>query len=550
MVKDVAGTRGAGFQGRLASKIVVVVGSQGVGATLGYAALLAIGRFYSPGAYGAYLFAVSLIGLASTLFQLGFTQAHQRQLAQGLPLRDALGVYARIRSLLLLGMAIAVAAGLWVWLGLLDQTFTDSTSLSLIIVLLASGIIVGLRKIATDTWLAQGRVHRSEWCNTVDSVTYAAVVVLVGLGLGSAQGRWSPMPWLGEAVADTLGLVGTADVFTLGLYIAVGHFAGKIAGISLATFWWLRDRTEIGPWNPGLAREYRAFALPVALTSVLALVLQHTDVLMLGFFWTTKEVGWYGAAQKIANIALLANVALRGLLMPYFASLIKQGDHDRAVQVFRQIERFLLFAVIPGAIAMMIWAEAGIHIAIGDGFLGGAPALRWLAAWTLVAAMNMPVRARQMAAGETDILVRASIINVFVNVILNILLIPTSILGVPLAGLGAEGAAMATFSASLTAYLYGRFFVSRGLGVRFVDAAQVRMFLAALVPLAVWGWLAMRLPATAYDRVWELGAIGVLGTAVYVLALWLVKGLGADDLALVRRALNPGNISKEVRGRE
>lgn len=548
---DEAAPHSGGFQGhsRLGNKVALIVGSHGLGSLLGYAALLAIGRFYAPGAYGAYLFAVSVVGVFATLFSLGFTQAHQRALARGLSRSDALGVYVRIRAMLTLAMVAAITFALWVWIGLLGNGFTDATSLDVIIIILASSLIAGGRSVATDTWVAEGRVHRAEWCNAVDSLTYAGIVVLVGLGFGAASGGWIPLHGLGSNIASLLDLPAKPGVLVLGKYIALAHFSGKIAALGLTLVWWLKDGTRIGAWDPKLASDYRAFALPVALTGVIALVLQHTDVLMLGFFWTTREVGWYGAAQRLANVALLANMAIKSVLMPYFASLLGRGEDVRAMNAFRLVERFLLLAVIPLAFAMIIWAREGIHIFVGDGFLGAAPALQWLAAWTLIAAMNMPVRAKHMAAGHTDVLVRAVTLNASLNVVLNLILIPRSIMGVPLLGLGAEGAALATFASSLVAYVYNRHYANARFHIPFIDRAQIRMFAAGAVPLGLWIALRATLAPTAYDRVWELVGIGAVGGLAYFAALWLVKGIGPADIRLLLRTLHLGELGKEVRGR-
>ncbi len=539
-----------GFQGhsRLGNKVAVVVGSQGAGAILGYVALLAIGRFYAPGAYGAYLFAVSLIGLAGTFFQLGFTRAHQREVGGGVPADRALGVYVRIRLALLGAMIVTIAGALASWFGL-GKGFTDSTSLEVVIIILASSVLAQLRHIGTDTWTAQGRVHRAEWTNFVDSMAWAASIAVIGLGLAHAEGRWHPLPGLGEWIATSLSLPAAPGIMDLAIYIALGHFLGKVVALSMAAYWWVRDSTHIGSWDSALAREYRDFAFPVALTSMLLLVLQHTDVLMIGFFWTTREVGLYGAAQKLANIALLANIAVRGLLMPYFTSLMRKGEGERALRAFRQIERFLLLGVVPVAIAMMIWAEEGIHIFVGDGFLGAGPALQWLAAWTLIAAMNMPVRAKHMAAGHTQILLRAAGINVAVNIVLNLLLIPGTLFGMPTAGLGPEGAAIATFASSLVAYLYNRMHARHMFGVQWIDLAQVRMLAAGLAPAAIWMWMHAGLPATAYDRVWELLTIGIIGGAVYLVIVLFLRGLRKEDLGLLQAAMHPGRVFDELRGR-
>lgn len=540
-----------GFQGleRLGQKAGILFGGHGMGALLGFVALLAIGRYYAPEAYGAYLFAVSLVGIVSTLFQLGFNQAHSREVARGVDVARALGVYLRIRLALNAVKIVVVLAALGIWFGLLDRGLTDATSLQVVVIILASSILVNIRNVASDTWTGQGRVHRVEWTRFIDSVVYAGSIVVVGLGLGAASGRWVPLPGVAGWVADVLALPADATGLVVAQYVAMGHFLGKVAGITITAVWWLRDKTEVGPWDGALANDYRRFALPVALTSILALVLQHTDVLMLGFFWTAREVGWYGAAQRLANVALLAAISFRGLLMPYFASLFSRGEDERAMRAFRRVERFLLVAVVPAAVAMIVWARQGLHIFVGNSFLDAAAPLRWLAAWTIVSAMNMPVRAKHMGAGYTGILVGASILNVSANVVLNLLLIPESLLGIPLAGMGPEGAAIATFASTTLAYAWNRIQAARLYGIPLVDRAQVKLAAAGVAPAAAWMWMRGALPASAYDRFWELMAIGMAGMAVYGAALWLVKGLRRDDVQLLARVFHPRELLREARGK-
>src|SRR5688572_10336767 len=95
--------------GTAGRKATLVLLSNLVGAALGYASLLLIGRYFAPDSYGAYLFAFGVTGLVAVISNLGLGLAHQRHIAQGIDPGRALGVL--IRLLLLVAVpTLAVAA--------------------------------------------------------------------------------------------------------------------------------------------------------------------------------------------------------------------------------------------------------------------------------------------------------------------------------------------------------------------------------------------------------------------------------------------------------
>ncbi len=536
-------------EGNAARKAVFVLASQVAGSGLGFLVLLAIGRYYAPAAYGSYLFAVSLLGLVATTFRLGYDQAHTHLIAKGIDPAKALGVYLRIRTRLILLMVTLVLLALATWTQVLGRSFTDATSLQVIAVIFVGSILSQIRHAGDAHWLGQRRVHRVEWCNFVDTLAFATGVIGLGLAVAHASGRWTPLPGLSALAADVLGITQRPRVAELALYLAYAHLAGKVAAAGLNAIWWMREKAHVGPWDPETAKAYTRFALPVAFTGVLAVVLQHTDVLMLGYFWTSREVGLYGAAQKLSSLAVLGSMALRPVLFPHFSGLLGRGDKEAAMRAFKRAERYLLLFVLPFAIPMVAVARPLLHIAVGDGFLSAAPALRWLALWAVVMALNMPLRAKHMGAGDTRTVLRAVILNVSVNVALNLVLIPRSLLGIPLAGMGAEGAAIATFSSTLAAYMYNRWSARDSFTLPLFDGVQVRMLAAAAVAVAGLLWFKAVAPLGAYNRFWELGGLVVGSWLVYLVLLVALRQLGRDDIRFLARAMRPLGLMDEARGR-
>lgn len=525
-------------------KAAVVLLASLAGAGLGYLSLLLIGRYVAPAAYGAYIFALSATGLLALLSNLGLGPAHQRHVAQGVPLDRALGVLVRIRLGLGTALLLLFALGYAAWSAARGRPLTDATTPALLGLAVALHVISGVRQVLLDTWQGQQRVHRVEAVKTADTLLGVLFLANLALLLAHLQGRWEVVPGVGAAWARLLGLDGPPGPEQAALLVAACFLVPKALTLAGAWAWSWRDRVSLGPWDGALARSYLAFAFPLAASGALVLVVQYTDTLMLGYFWTAREVGLYGSAQRLASFCLLGATAVGAVLFPRFASLHALGDRAAQDLTFDRAERYLLLLTAPVAAAMVALPREGLHIAVGDAYLEAAVPLRLLALWALVTATAMPLGSRFMGEARTRLLVRSAGLNAGLNVLLNLALIPEW--G---AGMGPEGAALATLVSTSVFYVYLRWEGRRHHGLSWVDRHQVRILaVGALVGLGWWAAARWAGPA-AFDRAWELAGWGAAGLAVYAAALAAAGELKARDLAFARRILHPRELLREMRGR-
>lgn len=525
-------------------KATLVLLANAGGAALGYLALLLIGRYFHPASYGAYLFAFGLTGLFALVSALGLGTAHQRQVAQGLDPGVAMGVLLRLRLLTGAAAAALFLAAYAAWTVLKGEAFTDASTPLVVLLVLLLQVLSGARQILLDTWIGQQRVHRVEVVRLVDTALSVLLLANAAALLAHLQGRWEVLPWLGSFWARTLDMEAAPGLGDAALLLVGCYLLAKIATLALAWLWSLRDRIRLGPWDGALARSYLRLALPFALMGALTLVLQSTDGVMLGFFWTAHEVGLYGAAQRLSGVALLAGLAVGGVLFPRFAQLHAQGETGKEQATHAKAERYLGLLCVPLAAAMVALPAEGLHVLVGDAYLGAAAPLRILALWAVVATLAQPLMARFMAAGDVRLLMRATALNAGGNVLLNLLFIPEAGLG-----LGPTGAALATLLSTMAMYAYLRVVAHRRLGLAWTSATQVRILSAGLLLVAA--WLAARDLAgpEAFARAWHLAGWGLAGLALDVAALLALRELHARDLEFLRKVAHPSALLAELRGR-
>jgi len=115
--------------------------------------------------------------------------------------------------------------------------------------------------------------------------------------------------------------------------------------------------------------------------------------------------------------------------------------------------------VFPVVILMVMLAEPIIHILLSDSYMPALSVLQILPFFVLMEAFSRPYVSKFQGMNMPHITRNRVIIMVFVNIFLNLILIPKDIqsIGINCAGLGATGAAIATVCSYFIGLLYARF---------------------------------------------------------------------------------------------
>lgn len=523
-------------------KASLVLAGQAVGAGMGYLIILLVGRYIEPAAYGAFAFALAIFGFLSIVTSLGFGEAHVHFIARGVDPLRALAVYTRVR-LALVTTAVAIAAVVLLFLS--GTTLLTDTTVPILAAALAIQTIGNLRQVAFDHWMGQERVNRVELARTFDTSLALIGVAVLGLALAGSRGRWTPVgpvaPWL----ADVFGIPpGGMPAFEVGFAFALAYLVAKAISLLPVAWWWGRDRLRIASWDPALARQYVSYALPLALAAAPAVVLTYTDTVMVGFFRSDAEVGHYGVAQRLTQVAVLASLAVATPLLPRFSALLQSGDKAEARRILHMSERYLLLLAMPVAAVLATLPGPALHILVGDQYLGAAGPLRFLAVWAVVFAATTPARAKVLGSGQASANLIAGLLAVGLNVPLNLLLIPR--FGFDLGG---TGAAIGTVVATIASGAYLRHRMQRDLGVPAWDGVLFRLTIAAAGASLFW-WVSWTYLPETFGRFWQFAAWSLAGALVFAGLAALMGMLGREDLRILTRLASPASLLRELGGRK
>ena len=173
--------------------------------------------------------------------------------------------------------------------------------------------------------------------------------------------------------------------------------------------------------------------------SVFATLYWRIDVLMLSELRPVSDVGYYGAAYRLLEVAMVLPQSLSMSLYPQIAAA-SHNNPEALRNLGRAALRYLTVFSLPAAVCITVLAEPGLRLLYGKGFEVAAPTLAVLI-FTLVPYGAVRYNAYVLvAANRQRIDLWLNGLLTAVNVLLNLVLIPRY---------GHLGAAAATLTAIL-----------------------------------------------------------------------------------------------------
>ncbi len=348
--------------------------------------------------------------------------------------------------------------------------------------------------------------------------------VLTVAALSATQGFRSMRAFsiVGLIFEPALRLALTGVLLALGLGLRGAMIAMVVAGTAAALWavlWLWRMLRVDGAHPPRYAvREISRYAAVSWVTSVAAQGLLWADVVILGAFLASDQVGVYQVATRLVTLAALAVNPLNSSFAPRAADLWRRCDLAVLSRTYQATISWMLRISIPAFVALSVFPKELLRV-FGGGFAGGSAVVLIFVWGQLVDSATSTSAVLLNMAGRNVLSMLDGLAVLALNIALNILLIPRW---------GIEGSAFA-WAAALVAIGLLRMFQVRTVVTGFpFQPAALRGFVAGGVALAV-GLLVSRTTDSAVGTALGLLLIG----ASYVAALvWF--GFSEDDVSVLR----------------
>ncbi len=235
----------------------------------------------------------------------------------------------------------------------------------------------------------------------------------------------------------------TFSAFALAIFITVSIETYIIFG--------LKKTTEIISFTPiSLLKT----ASPLMFSGLLLYLLNWTDVIILGIMLDDKQVGIYNIAFKIGSVGFLVIVSVSTIITPKIAELYGDNKFEELKKLIHNSTRFIAVLSIPIVIVIILLRNYILSF-FGSEALLGSTTLVIVSLGVLFSAIIGNADQILNMTNNQKILRNITIICFFINVILNIILIPHY---------GIEGSAYASLVTNIILNLLCLYYIKIKLG--------------------------------------------------------------------------------------
>lgn len=218
---------------------------------------------------------------------------------------------------------------------------------------------------------------------------------------------------------------------------------GSTVGNNLINFIHLRKYIHL-PTIKGLKLNIFKHLKPALHIFVLNLIISiyvQLNTIMLGFMDGDYAVGIYTAGNKIPHIILSLVTSMGAVLLPRCSNLVATGMIEEFKSVCNKSIRLVLTLSLPFTAGLILLAGPIISIFCGETFIDAVPVVYWTAPVILFIGLTNVLGIQILyPLGKENIVIYSTLGGAIVNLILNLLLIPTY---------SAIGAGISTFAAEL-----------------------------------------------------------------------------------------------------
>jgi len=180
------------------------------------------------------------------------------------------------------------------------------------------------------------------------------------------------------------------------------------------------------------SKEILNYSWPLLLAEFFGLIVMWINILMIGYFKSSDEVGIYSASHRTALLGEVIFISFNAIFSPIIADLYHRKEQERLAHLFKLVNKWIFSLNFPVCLLMVFFASDLLRL-FGNRYLPGTMCLVLLGTAQLVNSALGSSGFLIMMSGKSRINLINNIFTALLNIGLNVLLIPTyGILGAAL----------------------------------------------------------------------------------------------------------------------
>jgi O-antigen/teichoic acid export membrane protein len=235
-------------------------------------------------------------------------------------------------------------------------------------------------------------------------------------------------------------------------------------------------------------KSYFSFALPLMIVSWVGIIAANIDKVIIQLFWSPTDVGYFFGVQRITFFVLALSSSV-GLVL--FPTISKQ--HAKKI--------------CPLVVFIIVFSPQIINILLSSAFLPAVPILRILAIYALIGTMSTAYGQQLIGTDHPGLAAKIGLVCAIIGICLNMILIPRSVFGVELLGLGGIGAAISLVISTMIGLVLTRIYAYKLTATR--SNWRILIHLLAAVITGIFAYFLSSLNLVDVFRWYHLIAYGL-----------------------------------------
>ena len=522
----------------IARKSLLVVIAQFFTRILGWVGLVVIAKLwgaFAREALGDIGVAMAFVALFYIISDLGFSQAHVKKISEGQDLGTCIGTFVSIKIILTSIMVFLVLFTLFFLDSILHLGFTDATKQSVVLVFLLYYVLLSIQQIAISTFNGKGEISKMQITAVFENIVKIPLMILVALAGVGLIGLAPVVAWPDVLLPLRQFLAG----HPIGSY-AMAYVFGMASSVMVG-FWLLRKNPLKKP-SKKFGKSYFAFTMPILIFSIFSTIATNIDRLLIGFFWTQKEVGDYFSLQQILQIIIIIAVAFNTVLFPVYSEYHSAKNVKKINGTTLLAERYISMVIMPPVVVIIVFAKPLINVMLNSTFVHASPTLIVLTLYAILLSFMAPYYSLLIGMNKPGTYAKIGLGISIINIALDVLFIPQWGVLTPVGINGPTGAAVALVVANVVGYVWVRLSARKLTGIQVVQSHTPRHIGAGVVTGIILYFIGFQSGLFPVVRWFHLILFAMIGLVIYLAVSYLLKEFTKKDLEFFLELINPKKI--------
>jgi len=203
-------------------------------------------------------------------------------------------------------------------------------------------------------------------------------------------------------------------------------YIASVAALSIVAFYFVQDliKNIFKNFNKEVLKKFIHDCWPLAFAGLFGVFMLNIDIIMLGWWRTAEEIGYYSAGQRIIQILYTLPAISASAVFPALSRFISQNQKEKTRLLSEKSITILYLAAFPLTIGGIVLSAPIMQFLFGREYLPGALAFQLLCIALLINFPGAILSNLILARNQQKSLFKYLLAGSSANVLLNALLIP------------------------------------------------------------------------------------------------------------------------------